>query len=257
MRAVALPTIARRARQATIATIVAIAAACATSPHAPGSMLLPGAHALSAPDLVDSSADVAVFTQRPTGDTTTRLVAHVAIAALRSGDGIRLTRNWAPPFQSGDTLIVDARSLRPVSEVLEFNHVRYAYRYAGGHVTGTIQHPDSAPRDYDQTFDVPVFAFNEIEPLVRSLEYRSGMQVVVPLFSEVDGDLERDTLAVMGRTRETGVDAWVVRFADPVITTRYLVDAHSRAIVDAVTTQKKSGLRFHYAYPIAKPRRAG
>ena len=257
MRPVAVPTTARRARQATIATIVVIAAACATSSHAPGSMLLPGGHALSAPDLVDSSADMAVFTQRPTGDTTTRLVAHVAMAALRSGDDIRLTRNWAPPFQSSDTLIVDARSLRPVSEVLEFNHVRYAYRYAGAHVTGTIQHPDSSPRDYDQTFDVPVFAFNEVEPLVRSLEYRSGMQMVVPLFSEVDGDLERDTLTVMGRTREAGVDAWVVRFADPVITTRYLVDAHSRAILDAVTTQKRSGLRFHYAYPVAKPRRAG
>jgi hypothetical protein len=261
MRPVAVPTTARRAgqtaRQATIAASVAIAAACATSPHAPGSMLLPGAHALRVPNLVDSSADVAVFTQRPTGDTTTRLVAHVAMAALRSDDGIRLTTNWTPPFQSSDTLIVDARSLRPVSEVLAFNHVRYAYRYAGAHVTGTIQHPDSAPRVFDQTFDVPVFAFNEVKPLVRSLEYRSGAQMVVPLFSEVDGALERDTLTVLGRTRETGVDAWVVRFADPVITTRYLVDAHSRAILDAVTTQKKSGFRFHYAYATAKPRRAG
>lgn len=106
----------------------------------------------------------------------------------------------------------------------------------------------SAPRSFDHTFETPVFAFNEVEPLVRSLAYRTGSAVVVPLFSEVDGDLEHDTLSVTGSTKETGVDAWVVRFADPVITTRYVIDAHTRAILDAVTTQRKSGTRFRYAY---------
>ncbi|HEY7877045.1 MAG TPA: hypothetical protein VIC55_02400, partial [Gemmatimonadaceae bacterium] len=45
-----------------------------------------------------------------------------------------------------------------------------------------------------------------------------------------------------------GRDVWVVRFADPAITTRYLVDVKTRAILDAVTTQRKAGTRFHYAY---------
>lgn len=234
----------------------AISAACAASSHAPG-LLVPGARALRAPDLIDSSADVLVYTQRPTGDTTPHLVTHVALSALHSGDGLRLTKNWASPFQSSDTLVVDSRSLRPSSEVLAFNHVRYEYHYTGAHVTGTIQRPDSAPRVFDKTFDGPVFAFNEVEPLVRSLRYRAGLSMVVPLFSEVDADVEHDTLTVIGRTAATGADAWMVRFADPVIATRYVVDAHTRAILDAVTTQKKSGLRFHYAYSTGTRGRVG
>lgn len=107
----------------------------------------------------------------------------------------------------------------------------------------------SSPQPFDKTFDVPVFAFNDVEPLVRSLDYRTVRSIVVPLFSEVDGDLEHDTLSVMGRDTMAGRDVWVVRFADPVITTRYLVEAKKRAILNAVTRQRKAGTRFHYAYP--------
>jgi hypothetical protein len=86
---------------------------------------------------------------------------------------------------------------------------------------------------------------NEVEPLVRSLDYHRGLRIVVPLFSEVDQALERDTLSVEDGSASA---TWVVRFADPVITTRYVVDARARHIVDAVTTNRKSGGRFHYRY---------
>jgi hypothetical protein len=89
--------------------------------------------------------------------------------------------------------------------------------------------------------------------LLKKYGQRSAMSVVVSLFSEVDGDLEHDTLSVMGRDTMAGRDVWVVRFADPVITTRYLVDAKTRAILDAVTTQRKTGTRFYYAYPASSP----
>ena len=56
--------------------------------------------------------------------------------------------------------------------------------------------------------------------LLKKYGQRSAMSVVVSLFSEVDGDLEHDTLSVMGRDTMAGRDVWVVRFADPVITTR-------------------------------------
>lgn len=240
-----------------LATIsaVSLAAACATTrattraAESSGNTLSPGAPTLTVPRLAEPASEVTVFVQRATGDTAMRRVSSLTVTGSASPDhGVRLTKNWAPPFQSSDTLVVDAATLRPRSEVLVFNKVRREYGYDGAHVTGAIQYPDSAPRSFDSTFDAPVFAFNEVEPLVRSLAYRTGVTVVVPLFSEVDADLEHDTLSVTGSTRETGVDAWVVRFADPVITTRYVVDAHTRAILDATTTQRKSGMRFHYAY---------
>lgn len=236
-----------------LATIcaVSLAAACATTHTAASSetMLSPGARPLTVPSLAEAASEVTVFAQRAAGDTTMRRVSSLIVTGSASPDhGVQLTKNYAPPFQSSDTLVVDAATLRPRSEVLVFNKVRREYRYDGAHVTGAIQYPDSAPRSFDSTFDAPVFAFNEVEPLVRSLAFRTGVTVVVPLFSEVDADLEHDTLSVTGSTRETGVDAWVVRFADPVITTRYVVDAHTRAILDATTTQRKSGMRFHYAY---------
>lgn len=83
------------------------------------------------------------------------------------------------------------------------------------------------------------------------------MSVVVSLFSEVDGDLEHDTLSVMGRDTMAGRDVWVVRFADPVITTRYLVDAQTRAILDAVTTQRKGGdaVSLRVSVVVARPSR--
>ncbi len=237
-------------RLATIA-VGALLAACATTQSAasPASgVLAPGSPSLTVPALDDRAAEVPVYLQQAVGDTTARLISRVRITGLAADSGTTLVKDWAPPFQSSDTLLVDARSLRPLHEVLAFNHVRREYRYDGAHVTGIIQYSDSAPRAFDKTFDVPVFAFNEVEPLVRSLDYRAARQVVVPLFSEVDGDVEHDTLSVAGRDKMAGRDMWVVRFADPVITTRYLVDVKTRAILDAVTTQRKSGTRFHYAY---------
>lgn len=240
-----------RVRNCALTSGVALLAACATTQSGAsfkGAVLAPGAPSLKVPALDNPAADVAVFVQQATGDTAARLVSHVRTSGVASDSGTMLVRNWAPPFQSSDTLAIDARTLRPLREVLAFNHVRREYRYDGAHVTGTIQYPDSAPKAFEQTFDVPVFAFNEVEPLVRSLDYRHVQSEVVPLFSEVDGDLEHDTLSVMGRDTIAGRDAWVVRFADPVITTRYLVDMKTRLILDAVTTQRKSGTRFRYDY---------
>lgn len=235
-----------------VASVMSFLAACAATHTAssPASTRgRAGSFALAVPSLAGAPARVSVFVQRAGGDTMPRLVSRLTTTAAAVSDhGVRLTKDWAPPFQSSDTLTVEAATLRPRREVLTFNKVRREYRYDGAHVSGTIDYPDSAPRSYDTTFDAPVFAFNEVDPLVRSLAYRTGFTVVVPLFSEVDAAVEHDTLSVIGRTRETGADAWVVRFADPVITTRYVVDVRSRVILDAVTTQRKSGMRFHYAY---------
>ena len=144
-------------------------------------------------------------------------------------------------------MFVERRTLSPVSEELSFRGALRRYHYAGRHVTGVVQYPDSAPRQYDNTFSEPVFAFNEVELLVRSLDYRGGLTFVVPLFSEVDQAVEYDTLTVVGRAPSGSRQGlWSVRFADPVITTSYIVDAESRAIVGAETRNRKSGSVLHY-----------
>ena len=171
------------------------------------------------------------------------IAVHPASAAAR---GVVITRDWTPPFRSNDTLTLDANTLLPIRETLHFNGAVRTYEYAGRRVTGTIAAPDSAPQAFDATYDEPVFAFNEVEPLVRSLDYRAGLQIVVPLFSEVDHAVEHDTLRVLSHDAEHG--AWIVEFADPVITTRYTVDAATRTLRDAVTRQRKSGLEVLYRY---------
>jgi hypothetical protein len=111
-------------------------------------------------------------------------------------------------------------------------------------VIGTVT-TDSSSEQVDRTFPEAVFAFNEVEMLVRSLRCRSGATFVVPLFSEGDRAVEHDTLRVVSRSMsDDGRPVWTIDFADPVITTRYRVEANARVLVDAETRQRKSGVTF-------------
>jgi hypothetical protein len=244
--------------------VIAVFGACApwhrSEPPNPTRDLVPGSALLKVPALDGDTPDIPILIRRPTGDTVPRVASHLAVSG-RAAPSDRhltvLTKDWLPPSQFSDTLIVDARSLRPTQEVLTFNRVRREYRYDGAHVTGTIQFPDSAPQRFDHIYPTPVFALNEVEQLVQSLDFHRGLRVVVPLFSEVDHDLERDTLTVIDRKSVGGAEAWVVVFADPVITTRYLVDSRTRALLDAVTTQRSSLVQFRYQYSASSGRPRG
>src|SRR5581483_12083889 len=101
-------------------------------------------------------------------------------------------------------------------ELLAFHGTR-RYRYEGNRVTGTVQPVDSAARQLDRAFPYPVFAFSEVDLLACSLPFHPGASFVVPLFSEMDEDLETDTLTVVGRDTTSSAARWVVRFADPAI----------------------------------------
>jgi hypothetical protein len=215
-------------------------------------VLSPGAPALRSPPLDAGAIDVVLLLRRPTGDTTERETAKLALSERPvSSDAARsvLTRAWSPPFTSIDTLVVDRRTLRPRDEVLSFNGAVRRYHYDGSRVTGVIVPRDSAPQPYDQEFNEQLFAFNEVDALAAALPYRDGLTYVVPLFSEVDHALEHDTLTVMNHEAGPGgATRWIVRFADPAITSRYIVDGVSRRIIDVRTTQRASGLEFHYRY---------
>lgn len=129
-------------------------------------------------------------------------------------------------------------------ESLASPSLHFHYHYNGRRITGTIQHGDSAPQGVVREFDGTVFAFNEVGPLVRSLEFRAGASYLVPLFSEADAALELDTVTVVTDTIVAERSAWVVRFADPVIVQRYVIETASRRIHGFTTTQRKARTAF-------------
>lgn len=161
-----------------------------------------------------------------------------------------ITFAWRPPLTSVDSLVIIPTGLLPVREVLSFNGFIRRYQYEGRHVWGTVQHADSAVRAVDRVFAEPVFAFNEVDLLVRSTPFRPGWSVVLPLFSEADEDVEHDTITVTGSTRVPrhgrNDTAWVIRFADPAIVSTYLVLAESREIFSVDTEQRRSHAVIRY-----------
>lgn len=173
--------------------------------------------------------------------------------ALLSGDTVLLSQQWTPvgvvrPHGSGggDSLIIVRRGLRPVYERLEARGAVRTFNYAGTRVTGTIESPDSAPRQFDTTFAELPFAFNEADLLVRSVPFTDGYSIVVPFFSELDEAIERDTIAVLGSSQVNGRDAWQVRFSDPAIVADYAIAADTREILSHHLVQRKTGTRLEF-----------
>lgn len=169
-------------------------------------------------------------TEAPTADDTTRRT---------------IVTSWSPPFESIDTLVTTVATFAPIAEMSEAKALRFRYTYDGQRVSGEIQRNDSSARRVTAMYDESVFAFEQLEQLVAALRFRPGLQVVLPLFSEADGTLEHDTLTVLRDTTIRREPAWLVRFADAVITTRYTVSAASRRILDAQIRQRRSGIQFH------------
>ena len=159
-------------------------------------------------------------------------------------NGILSVTTWSSPVESTDSLVVGRRTLLPLEESTVAPGLQFRYRYRGARVTGVIQRGDSDAREISATYDEPVFAFNQLQQLVRSLRYRAGLTLVVPLFSEADAELEHDTLTVVRDTIAQGERAWIVRFADAVIVTRYTVAATTRELIGAQTRQRRSGALF-------------
>jgi hypothetical protein len=183
--------------------------------------------------------------ERPLSEKT---VSQSSIAAPASD--ILIASAWPPPLTSVDSLVIAKQALRPVREVLAYNGFTRRYQYAGAHVWGTVQHADSAPRNFDRVFPERLFAFAEVDLLVRAVPFQSGWTTIVPLFSEADEDVEHDTITVVGTTRvrldERDEAAWIVRFADPAIISTYTVLAGSRAILSIDTEQRRSHAVIRY-----------
>lgn len=210
----------------------------------PVPILRPGSADLS-PVRSDSAATFEVRRIRP-GDSLPHPVARLTTSwALVAGDSgaLSVVASWSAPVSSLDSLVFDRRTLAPREERLSSPGLRFRYHYDGSRISGSLERGDSAPRAIERSFDGPVFAFNEVDVLAQSLRHIPAT-FVVPLFSESDADLELDTLSVVTDTTVAGRPAWVVRFADPVIVQRYVIDSATRRTLRLTTRQRKSGTVF-------------
>jgi hypothetical protein len=247
------------ARTIVLAVLTLAGTGCHSGPAAAGdnaapkqALLLPGSPLLTPPALGDTTVAEVVYLRRGQGDTVEKKMADTrrgqqAVPGRRAD--VLMTVVWDPPFSSLDSLVIERHGLQPLTEHLDF-HGSFTYRYDRNRVEGTVRPGDSAQRAYDQTFPSNVFAFNELELLARSLPFKEGLSVVVPLFSEVDRALEMDTPTVMGPDTSSagrGRNAWLVRFADPSIVDHLVIDRASRELITSEVFPRKTEMRMRYA----------
>jgi hypothetical protein len=249
--------LARSTTSAGLSAALLLAASAALCPGgnravAPATALSPGS-VLLIPVPLDASRDsFLVWRLRPGRDSVAAVAAGMGVdVAVGSDDStVEVVTSWGPPVSSLDSLILDRPTLAPREEALASPGLRFRYRYEGRRASGSLQRGDSGPREITREFHEPIFAFNELELIVRSLRYAAGRSVIVPLFSETDADLERDTITVVGDTAlANGRGAWIVRFADPAVVQRYIVDSTSRHAVRITTRQRRSGALFEARPP--------
>ena len=223
------------------------AGALAQSRETPA-MLLPGSRALDVKHLTPQTQSLRVMVRAGSGDTTERewsLMTRSDRVIEAPAGQMAQTFAYSSPRAIRDSLVVQRPGLAPVFERLDLGTTQITLRFVGNRVLGTVQRGDST-QDVERNYSHDVFAFNQLESLVRSLDYKPGLSVVVPLFSEQDLRLEYDTLSVVAREDARGRAAWRVRFSDAAVVSEYLIDAETRRVLAQETRQRASGTRFRY-----------
>jgi hypothetical protein len=232
---------------ATLATLDCRGAALSPAKAGPA-MLLPGDARLRALPRETGEFTNIVSRLRPGLDSTERTMARMRIAQepwRADGDRLLFVIEWPAPFTSTDSLVVERRTLAPVRETLALGPDRYAFTYSPNRVVGVVAKRDSGLRAVDRPLSRPAFAFNELTMLVAALEYSSGRVFILPLFSEVDGVVEYDTLTVLNRVRSSaGAPLRTIRFADPAVVTEYVVDEQSRRVLQTTSRNRTTGTTF-------------
>ena len=204
-------------------------------------VLLPGSTELTTGHLkVDGARYRYMF--KPGADSTEREMGTGgwAVAPMKHNGkaALLLTTNFARGTQHFlDTALVMQDGLHPVWEVSRVGTKTTRWEYSGKHVRMAVTQPDSGTRTKEHTYDVPVFHFNELDVLIRSIPMREGYEAILPLYSEGSDELEMDTVRVNAR----GADGvWNVRFADPAIVATYGIDA-ARKIVRYEVFPRRGG----------------
>jgi hypothetical protein len=206
-------------------------------------VLLPGSSELSTSHLNTSATRYRVLT-KPAPDSAEREVPGVGSASvtLTKHNGkpalllvtgfVRAERTYA------DTALVMQDGLHPVWEVSSNGTRTSRWDYSGKQVKLTFTQADSGTQTRTHAYDVPVFHFNELDVLLRSLPLREGYEAILPLYSEGSDELEMDSVRVSAR----GADGvWPVRFADPAIVASYGIDGATRRIVRYSVVLRRTG----------------
>lgn len=168
------------------------------------------------------------------GETAVRTIDHAGAAA------VLLVSAFGKPGQFTDTALVVRSTLAPVWETMHLGNSTTRFDYDGAVVRVAKTTPDSGTRTVEHSYDVPVFHFNELDVLIRSLPYRVGYNTILPLYSEGSDALEMDTVRVMSKSAD---NVWTIRFADPAIVATYEVSASTREIVRYEFIARRNGSR--------------
>jgi len=230
------------------AVTAAVAAQTKLASSTNPAMLLPGNRSLDVKHLTPQTQSMRVLVPAGSGDTTERewsLMTRSDRVIDAPPGQIAHTFAYASPRAVRDSLVAQRAGLAPVFERLDLGSSLITLRFEGNRVLGTVQRGDST-QQVEQNFSHDIFAFNQLESLVRSLDYKPGLSMVVPLFSAQELKLEYDTLSVVAREDLKGRLVWRVRFSDAVVVSDYLIDAESRRVLAQETRQRASGTRFRY-----------
>ena len=214
-------------------------------------VLLPGSSGVSTEHFRDTTISYRVVMDRlPNGDSTssdrgvyrkeTRHVTYQGRPAILFISTIDMNgRSYV------DSSAVLPNGMIPLWEVSTLGTRRTTYAYSGAKVRRSLTQPDSAKKVVEHDFGTPMFYFEALDDIIRSLPLRAGYQAILPLYSEGDDGIEMDTVRVEGRD---GAGVWNVRFADPVIIAQYGIDGRTRNIVRHEIGRHADRAHFRYVF---------
>lgn len=202
--------------------------------------------------LTDLSETERTMSRAATGDTTehesiTTRVDERIVGDPRGPMFLRVTTGHYSGGDYYDSIFVRRADLTPVREHLAYlqRHIDKRFEFGGTSIHQTNVIGDST-RTFDTEYTLPVYAFSEVELIIRSLPFHSYYSAVIPLYSEGDDKLEMDSVYVVN-DRPPG-RRWTVRFSDPAIVAVYGIDASTRRILSYYVTSRKTNGRAYKIY---------
>jgi len=152
-----------------------------------------------------------------------------------TGPPVLIQIQGATAFQWADTVVMGQKDLVPIRESLHLQGRVIQLVYHGSVVDRSDQMPDSVAHTSTHDFGRPVYAFNQLDLLMRAIPLSAGTRVILPLYSEITAELELDTLEVTAAPTPGHRD-WSLRFADPAIVTTATLDPVTRQFTSYATS---------------------
>ncbi|MFN8572115.1 MAG: hypothetical protein U0132_08665 [Gemmatimonadaceae bacterium] len=204
-------------------------------------MLLPGSPDLTGTHFTNRCTDVVRFA-RAAGEQVEKQAGAQRVTeastTYRGKPAVWLITSGQSDGAWVDSALIYRDGLAPIVESFHSGKLAERYEYDGARVRVTHTQSDSAPVIKQHAYATPVFSFQQLDAVIRSLPLRRGYEAVLPLYSEGDDSVEVDTVQVVSRAPD-GV--WQVRFADPAIVATVRVQERTRAQVGYEHTFRQAG----------------